>query len=538
MPQFALEAARLTPNSAKKTVVVFAENKAKLTESSLVVDEALGGFIRSSLKQSRFQGGAGEMLRLTVGGGAITQVLVVGLGKETTERRAWWKTGLTLGKHLDAMGVKEACIAFGELENDSVDCAEALVEGVGMAMYRFETFKTEMKDHQLARFEKLTILTSTRTARTLEERAPDVMKLLAATETTRTAVNTPPNIANPQFMADEAKKLEKLGVKVEVFDEKQLKKMGCNLILAVGGSAAPEDQPRLVVMQYMGAGKDAPIHAIVGKGIMFDTGGYNVKPGASMRGMKFDMAGAAAVLGTMQALAARKARVNVVGVMTCAMNMIGQTPFVMDSIYKSYKGFNVEIGHTDAEGRLVLADAVAYTIDTFEPAEVVDLATLTGACMVALGGGYAGLFSTKDALSNALQKAGDAVGERLWPLPVDDFYTSKSEVADICNDSMSGYGGASIGAAFIKKFADKTPWAHLDIAGVANAEKIPGARAELQGATGFGVRLLVNWLEGLQVSDAPKAGRKRGRKPAIRAASGEATAEPGPRRGRGRPRKA
>jgi leucyl aminopeptidase len=519
MPHFTVEAARLTPQSPKKTVVVFAENKAKLTESAQVVDAALGGFIRNALKQGRFQGGAGEVVRFTVGGGAISQVLVMGVGKLHDTRRNWWKAGLILGKQLDALGVKDATVALGELDGDTLGCAEALIEGVGMALYRFDGFKTEMKDHMLPRFEKLTILTSTRTARELEERAPAIMKLLDAIETTRDAVNTPPNIANPQFMADAAKKLEKLGIKVDVFDEKQLKKMGCNLMLAVGGSAAPEDQPRLVVMHYNGAAKTAPTHAIVGKGVMFDTGGYNIKPGQSMRGMKYDMAGAAAVLGAMQALAARKAKVNVVGVMSCAMNMIGQTPFVMDSIYKSYKGLNVEIGHTDAEGRLMLADAVAYTIDKYQPVEVVDLATLTGACMVALGGGYAGLFSTKESLANALQKSGDMVGERLWPLPVDDFYTSKSEVADICNDSMSGYGGASIGAAFIKKFADKTPWAHLDIAGVANAEKIPGARSELQGATGFGVRLLVNWLEGLQESDTAVKGKRRGRKPRVGAAA-------------------
>jgi leucyl aminopeptidase len=534
MPGFTLSAQRLTPNAAKKCVVVFAEKGPKLTNASQVVDDALGGFIKSSLKSSRYQGGMGEITRLTVGGGNIRSVVVVGLGKLGANTASWWQVGLALGKTLDALGVKEATIALGDVPENTPACALKLLEGLHMALYRFEQFKTELKEHQHARFEALTILTSTRSARDIETQWPLTQKLLAGNDTTRTAVNLPPNLANPQFMAEEAKKLEKLGVKVEVFDDKHLKKMGCNLILAVGGSAAAEDQPRLITMHYQGAGKDAPTYAIVGKGIMFDTGGYNVKPGNSMRGMKFDMAGAAAVLGTLQALAARKARVNVVGTMACAMNMIGTTPFVMDSVYKAYNGNTVEIGHTDAEGRLVLADAVAYTIEKFKPAALVDLATLTGACMVALGAKYAGLFTSKEALGNALKKAGAEVGELLWELPSDDDYQSKSDVADICNDSAGGWGGASVGATFVKKFVGKTPWAHLDIAGTANAEKITGGNKYLSGGTGFGQRLLVNWLEGLQ-STAPATGKRRGRPPKAQAAN-IPSATPG-KRGRGRPRK-
>lgn len=546
MSSFNLIAQRLTPNAVKKQVVVFAEKTSgqggKLTDAAQVVDEALGGFIKSSLKNTRFQGNSGEITRITVGGGNIRTVFVVGLGKLSTQRATWWHTGLALGKALDSAGVKDACIVLGELEANTPSCAEALLEGLHMAMYRFEQFKTELKDHQAKRFEEVTVLSSTRSARLLEEHWKKTQALLAGNDLTRTAANLPPNIANPQYMADEAKKLEKLGVKVEVFDEKQLKKMGCNLILAVGGSAAEADQPRLVIMQYMGAGKGAPVQAIVGKGIMFDTGGYNVKPGNSMRGMKFDMSGAAAVLGTMHALAARKANVNVVGVMACAMNMIGTTSFVMDSVYKAYNGLMVEIGHTDAEGRLVLADAIAYTLDKHQPEHIVDLATLTGACMVALGAKYAGLFTTKDALGNALKRAGENVGELLWELPSDDTYQSKSEVADICNDSAGGWGGASVGATFVKKFTGKTPWAHLDIAGTANAEKITGGNNYLNGSTGFGQRLLVNWLESMAAptDGAPRKKRGRPAKASVaQAKAKKATAKPadGIKRGRGRPKK-
>lgn len=535
MPMFALEAARLTPKSPKRTVVVFAEGRGRLTPAAQVVDEGLEGLIRSTIRASRYQGGAGEFTRVTVQNHPISQVIVAGLGKGGDERRDWWKAGLAIGKQLDASGAREATIALGDLADaeTTFEAATALIEGVHMALYRFEQFK-EVKEHNAPRFEKLIIHTNTRTARMIEEETQRLAALLNATDVTRTSANLPPNIANPEYMAEQARKLEKLGIKVEVIDEKQMKKLGLNLFLAVGSSAAPEDQPRLILMHYNGGAKGEAPQAIVGKGVMYDTGGYNIKINASMGGMKFDMSGAAAVLGTMEALARRKAPINVVGVMACAMNMIGQTSFVPDSIYKSYKGLFVEIGNTDAEGRLVLADAIAYTIDKHAPEQVVDLATLTGACMAALGGAYAGLFSTSNTLANALYKAGEEVGERLWRMPVDDFYAAPTDVADV-NNNGSPYGGASTGAVFIKRFADKTPWAHLDIAGVANVEKIPGGQKELGHATGYGVRLLVNWLETMAAASTAPQGKKRGR-PA-RATTAQMATESTPKRGRGRPRK-
>lgn len=533
MSAFILEAARLTPKSAKRNVVVFAENKGKLTDSARIVDEGLEGVVKSSLRGSRFYGGAGEFFKMTLQNGAVSTVLVAGLGKEPGERRDWWKTGLALGKQLDAMGVKDATVALGELggADEAFAAATALVEGIYMAMYRFDQFK-EVKEHKLPRFEKLTVLTSTRAARMLEEETPKLMALLEATDTARTAGNLPPNIANPEYMAGKARELEKLGVKVEVIDEKQMKKLGLNLILAVGGNAAPEDQPRLILMHYNGGRKGEAPTAIVGKGIMFDTGGYNIKINKSMGGMKYDMCGAAAVLGAMEALARRKAPVNVVGVMTCAMNMVGQNAFVPDSIYKSYKGLHVEIGNTDAEGRLVLADAMAYTIEKHNPSQIVDLATLTGAVVAALGGAYAGLFSTSNPLANALQKAGDEVGERLWRMPVDDCYAAPVKMADVNNDGAP-YGGSQAAAVFLKRFADKTPWAHLDIAGVAWVDGVPGEPKELGHATGFGTRLLVNWLESSApaVAEGAVPAKRRGR-PAKVAVAGAG------KRGRGRPRKA
>ena len=196
----------------------------------------------------------------------------------------------------------------------------------------------------------------------------------------------------------------------------------------------------------------------------------------------------------MKALALRKSRVNVIGVCGCAVNMVSDKAYLPSAILKSYKGLTVEIGNTDAEGRLVLADAIAYVIDKEKPGELIDLATLTGACMVALGTQYAGLFSTDDDMAEALIASGKRTGERLWRMPVDDAYAAKPQLADVNNDGKR-YGGASTGAVFLKKFAGETPWAHLDIAGVALSEKLPEPFLQVKGATGFGVRLLVDYLE-------------------------------------------
>ena len=411
--------------------------------------------------------------------------------------------------------MREACLALGE-ETGKVEPQEAglpLAEGVHMAMYRFDIYKTEQKPHQKPKFQKLNILTSGRAARLINEQADGFSALMAGQSLTRDLVNLPPNTANPQYMVDEAKKLEELGIKLEVIDEKQLKKMGMNLMMAVGEGASEADQPRLIIMTYQGAAKSEPFKAIVGKGVMFDTGGYNLKPSPYIKTMKCDMGGAGVVMGMMKAIAARKSKVNVIGVCGCVMNMISGDAFLPDSVHKSYKGLTVEIGNTDAEGRLVLADAIAYTIEKYKPEEVINLATLTGAIMVALGGAYAGLFSTSDRVARGLEKAGNEVGERLWRMPIDDSYAAKPQVADLNNDG-SPYGGSSTAAVFLKRFADKTPWAHLDIAGVTLNEKISG-NLPVSGATGFGVRLLVNYLEAAAAEKeekaAPKSRRRRRR---------------------------
>ena len=283
--------------------------------------------------------------------------------------------------------------------------------------------------------------------------------------------------------------LRELGIDVEVLDEKKMKKLGFGALLGVGqGSVRP---PRLVIMRWLGA-KDkaaAPL-AFVGKGITFDTGGISLKPGPGMEDMKWDMAGAGAVFGAMKAIAGRKAKANVVGVLALAENMPDGNAQRPGDIVTSLSGQTIEVLNTDAEGRLVLADALWYTQDRFKPRLMIDLATLTGAVIIALGSEYAAVFSNSDELVERLQASGKAVGENLWRLPLGDSYDREidCDAADMKNISSGREAGSTIGAVFLQRFVNSVPWAHLDIAGTAWSKKdkptVP------KGATGYGVRLL------------------------------------------------
>jgi leucyl aminopeptidase len=494
---FKLSVVPFDPKRSIKTAVVFAQEKARLLPEAKALDRVHKGALAKALKNSRFQGGPGEVFTVAGLSGGESRVLVCGLGKwKETKENDWRMRGLDLGRRLDELGLPEAtiCIGSGSGEVSTGVAAEALLEGLHLAVYRFDRFKTEQKPHQKAKFQRVSVAVDRDLVSGVKRALAGLEGLMAGSDLTRELVNLPPNIALPQYMADEANRLADLGIRVEVLDEKRLKKLGMNLILTVGAGATKDQQPRLIVMKYRGAAKDVPFRAVVGKGVMFDTGGYNLKPTGSMETMKCDMAGAGAVMGLMKALALRKSRVNVIGVCGCAVNMVSDKAYLPSAILKSYKGLTVEIGNTDAEGRLVLADSIAYVIDKEKPSELIDLATLTGACMVALGTQYAGLFSTDDEMAEALLSSGQRTGERLWRMPVDDAYAAKPQLADV-NNNGKRYGGASTAAVFLKKFAGETPWAHLDIAGVALSEKLPEPFLPLKGATGFGVRVLVDYLE-------------------------------------------
>ena len=303
-------------------------------------------------------------------------------------------------------------------------------------------------------------------------------------------MSEPGNVIYPESLAQQAKELAALGVKVTVLDEKQMQKLGMGALLGVAQGSA--QAPRLVSMHWQGnpSSKDKPV-CFVGKGVTFDSGGISLKPGAGMEDMKYDMAGSAAVIGAMKALAGRKSRANVVGVIGLVENMPSGTAQRPGDVVKSADGQTIEIINTDAEGRLVLADALWYAQKTFQPRCVIDLATLTGAIVIALGHDSAGLFSNDDTLSEQLVKAGKAVEEKLWRFPMNDYYDRliDSPIADMRNSVNGREAGSITAAQFLQRFIKKgTAWAHLDIAGMAWAHKDKALCPK--GAAGFGVRLL------------------------------------------------
>ena len=317
-------------------------------------------------------------------------------------------------------------------------------------------------------------------------------KTASAVFFTRDLVSEPANVIYPDTLAAQARTLTDLGVVVEVLDENKMRKLGMNALLGVGqGSIRP---PRLVVMEWHGSppggDKHSPPIAFIGKGVTFDTGGISIKPAAGMGDMKWDMAGSAVVIGLMQLLAARKAKVDAVGLVGLVENMPSGTAQRPGDIVTSMSGQTIEVLNTDAEGRLVLADALWYCQDRYKPRLMIDLATLTGAVIVALGHHCAGLFSNNDELANQLIEAGKAVGEEVWRLPLDESYDREidSDAADVKNIGGGRAAGSILGAQFIQRFVNDVPWAHLDIAGTAWSSK--DAPTVPKGATAFGVRLL------------------------------------------------
>ncbi len=311
---------------------------------------------------------------------------------------------------------------------------------------------------------------------------------------TRDLVSEPGNILHPDEYAKRLIKLKKYGLKVTVYDQKKLKKLGCNALLGVGQGSIRGSY--LVTIEWKGSKSKSKPLSFVGKGVCFDTGGYSLKPARFMEDMTYDMAGSAAVVGLMKTLALRKAKINAVGVVGLVENMVSGNAQRPGDIVKSYSGKTIEVLNTDAEGRLVLADALTFTEKKFKPQLMVDLATLTGAIIVSLGSEYAGLFSNDDKLSKQLLEAGERVDEKLWRMPLhknfDKLINSKN--ADMQNINYVGGAGSTTAAQFLQRFIiNKTPWAHLDIAGMAFSKY--GGAVNPSGATGYGVRLLNQFVE-------------------------------------------
>jgi len=365
---------------------------------------------------------------------------------------------------------------------------EHFVYGVQLKSYTFKKYKTNFKNQKinfsLFANKKINLKTSKK-----------LNALLEGIKFTKDLVSEPGNILHPDEYVNRIKKLKSFGLKISILDNNKLKKLGMNALLGVGQGSARGSY--LAIIEWLGASdkKKQPI-AFVGKGVCFDTGGISLKPAKFMEDMTYDMAGSAVVVGLMKTLALRKAAVNAVGVVGLVENMPDGNAQRPGDIVKSYSGKTIEILNTDAEGRLVLADALTYTEKKFKPKFIIDLATLTGAIIVSLGSEYAGLFSNDDKISKQLSIAGEKVGEKVWRMPLNENYDKliNSKKADIQNINYVGGAGSTTAAQFLQRFIlNKTPWAHLDIAGMAFSKY--GGALNSEGATGYGVRLLNQLIE-------------------------------------------
>jgi leucyl aminopeptidase len=449
--------------------------------------------IRAAAKASNFRGAQRTALDILAPPGPdASRLVVVGVapGKDNAVLDFVMLGGFAFGK---VAGAQKVDVAF-ESPSGTWDGAAAADFALGLRLrgYRFDKYKTRKKESEEDNAQPPEFFIGSDDAAAARVASHERFAVAEGVEIARDLVNEPPNILFPVELADRAKTLEKLGVEVSALDEKAMGKLGMNALLGVGRGS--ERDSRLVTMRWNGArSKRAKPIVIVGKGVCFDSGGISIKPAAGMEDMKGDMGGAACVVGLLHALAARKAKVNAVGVIGLVENMPDGDAIRPGDILTSMSGQTIEIVNTDAEGRLVLADALWYAQKTFSPRAVIDLATLTGAIMVALGQEFAGLFSNNDELAQRLIAASDATGEKVWRMPLGQAYDKliDSKFADMKNTG-GRHGGSITAAQFLQRFIEDTPWAHLDVAGTAMGS--PSSDINPSWGSGWGVRLLNRFI--------------------------------------------
>ncbi|GAM11220.1 putative cytosol aminopeptidase [Geobacter sp. OR-1] len=458
------------------------------------LDRGLNGVLSFLRQQKEFSGELNKVKELnTLGQMPAERVVLVGLGKrrELTAERVRQSAG-TASRTLNQLGVSSCLATLPQIEGGD-RFAGAVVEGMMLGSYRFDVYRTEPKER--ACLAELNLAAETkREAKAMALASSESRIICDAVRMARDLVSHPGNHATPAFLAEQALAIAaRQGFACHVLDAKEIENLGMNGLLFVGkGSAQP---PRFIIMEYHGRRQDGKPVVIVGKGITFDSGGISLKPREGMERMKDDMSGAAAVFGVMKAAAALKIPVNLVGLVPAAENMPDGGAYKPGDVVRTMSGKTVEINNTDAEGRMVLCDALHYA-QRYRPSALIDLATLTGACLVALGTEASGLMGNDDGLKRALKKAGEATGERVWELPLWDEYgeAMKSDIADLKN-AGGPHAGTVTAAWFLRQFVGKAKWAHLDIAGTAWEEK--GRNYLPKGATGVGVRLLVDYLRGI-----------------------------------------
>jgi len=469
-----------------RAVPVFADKQ--LSEAAKALDSAAGGAVTRAIEAGRFTGAPGDIAEIVAPSGVeADRIVVFGLGdKGKVDGGALEKAAAGVVKHLLASGAKAVSLEIEGLGDAEAACRAAL--GATMAAYRFDQYRTKLPEAKKPSLTALEIVRSeadgVKTAWTTGWAAVADGVALA-----RDLVNEPANILHPESYAARIKALAEHGLEIEILGEAEMEKLGMHSLLGVGRGSERESQ--LVIMKWNG-GKagDAPL-AFVGKGVSFDTGGISLKPAQGMEEMKGDMGGSAAVVGLMRALAGRKAKVNAVGVVGLVENMPDGRAQRPGDVVTSMSGQTIEVLNTDAEGRLVLADALWYCQQTYKPRFMIDLATLTGAILIALGHEHAGIFSNNDELSENLTKAGQASEETVWRFPLGDAYDKQidSPIADMKNIGEGRLAGSITAAQFLQRFVNDVPWVHIDIAGTGMWSGSKDPRLPTFG-TGYGVRLL------------------------------------------------
>jgi leucyl aminopeptidase len=469
-------------------LVVFCGENLKFGPAARKALSPVGDLLRRTAAADRFTGKNGSAIEIVAPSGLdLPRLVVVGTGKEgeSKSQDIVKLGGIAMGKI--PTSAAEATIvaefASGPLKGDQI---AALALGAQLRAYSFDRYKTKRKDDE-KRPDKVTVKFACANPAAAEKAWGRARAVADGVVLARDLINEPANVLYPAEFARRASGLAKLGVGVEVLDVAAMRKLGMGALLAVGQGSSHES--KLVVMRWNGGKRGVAPLALIGKGVCFDTGGISIKPAAGMEDMKGDMAGAASVVGLIQALAARKAKVNVVGVIGLVENMPDGNAQRPGDIVKTMSGQTIEIINTDAEGRLVLAEMLYYVNKRFKPKFMITLATLTGAIIVALGQEYAGLFSNDDKLVERLTKTGEATGERVWRMPLGPEYDKMidSKFADMKNTG-GRWAGSITAAQLLQRFVDKTPWAHLDIAGTALGS--PQTDINKSWSSGWGVRLL------------------------------------------------
>jgi len=466
---------------------VAGKNRASL--DSLGAEKAAA---ESALGRQRFEGDPRSSAELYLReGDGVRRLLVVGIGEGTSAVDAAEKLGGAITARLLLSGESHAVLDLSALDFDA-DAAARVALGAALRSWRYDRYRTKLKDKQKPSLKEITIVGAS--AKAAERWTDRWEPLYRGVAFTRELVTEPANIVYPEsFVARVQEALKGSGIEVEVLDGEAMRELGMGALLGVAQGSVRD--ARLLVLKWNGAAKGVPPVAFVGKGVTFDTGGISIKPAAAMEAMKWDMGGAGAVVGAFLTLAARKAKANVVGICGLVENMPDGNAQRPGDVVTTMSGQTVEVINTDAEGRLVLADAITYVQRNFRPRIIVDLATLTGAILVSLGHEFGGLFTPDDDLANQLLGAGRDTGDKLWRQPLGDAFDKliDSPIADMKNVGPRE-GGSITAAQFIQRFVENgTKWAHLDIAGMVWSDK-PGDTYD-KGATGYGVRLIDRFVE-------------------------------------------